>query len=531
MLTEEEVFEIDILELGMESAALSIPTDWRERTHALFAPYIWNEFSLPHVELWEWADETDIDLAPTPFVGIWPRGRGKSTNAELVTADWGVRKVRQYIGYVSGVQSQADKHVGTIAEILESSNVALYAPEMGRPKVGRNGSRSWNRTIVRTGTGFTVEAIGLNKAIRGGKIGWARFDGFIFDDVDDKHDTAEAVKKKEEVITTSILPAGATNCAVLFVQNLIHPDSIAHRLSKRPGQEGAADYLTNRFISGPFPAVEGLRYEFRENGDELRWHITNGRSLWQGWEIEDCEAEINREGPTAFELESQHAIDTDNPNALLTSELIHATRVSSHPDLIRAAVAVDPSGGAGGCGIVGGGIARIGHTLHGYTLLDYTTPVGTSSLKWAEAVLRAYHAIGADAIFVERNFGGDMVKNTVRTAVLYDGSGNVLVRGASVAIIEVTASRGKEVRAEPVATLFELGRWHHVGHFPELQKQWTRWQPGDKPSPNNLDAEVWLATGLLPSGSGSRMTTQPEERSRFAEVQPQVNGGSRWNKF
>jgi phage terminase large subunit-like protein len=209
---------------------------------------------------------------------------------------------------------------------------------------------------------------------------------------------------------------------------------------------------------------------------------------------------------------------------------LNATRVSSHPDLIRAAVGVDPSGGAGQCGIIGGGVAKIGKDLHGYTLLDNSTPNGTSSRDWGVAVLRTFHAIGADVIFVEGNFGGDMAENTIRTAVLEDGEGNIIIRGANVPIQMVHASRGKEVRAQPVASLFEQGRLHHVGHFPELEKQWTKWEPGDKPSPDRLDAEVWIYSGLQLVHGNVPLPDQPEQPSRWS-VDKQQNGAGRWRKY
>lgn len=479
-----------------QKPARPLPPTWQERIRTIFPDYVTRPFSEPHVKLWQWADSIDKDAAPLPFVAIWPRGRGKSTNAELICADFGIRQARNYIGYVCETQEQADKHVATIAQMIEGETVATYAPALGNPRVGSNGSKTWNRKIVRTSAGIIYEALGLNKAIRGGKIGWARFDAFVFDDIDDKHDTEDAIKKKQDIITTSILPAGTPGCAILFCQNLIHPDSIAHRLSKRTGERGAADYLANRIISGPHPAVEDLKYAFHVEGDAIQWHITDGRSLWEGWSLADCKQEINREGPTAFRLESQHDIEADNPNALLTSDILNATRTTSHPDLIRAAVAVDPSGGAGQCGIIGGGTARIGQNLHGFIVTDASTPKGTPAGDWGTAVLRTYHSIGADVIYVERNFGGDMAENTIRTAVLLDGEGNVILKGTNVPIVEVTASRGKEVRAQPVASLYQRGMIHHVGFLPELERQWTKWEPGDKPSPDRLDAAVWLMTGL-----------------------------------
>jgi hypothetical protein len=477
----------------------SSPTAWQDRLRALFRPYIWHPLSPPHIALWEWVNAINEDSSPRPFIAIWPRGRGKSTHAEMVVSMLGGREARRYCLYVCETQDQADKHVMTIRNILESDSLTAAYPRLGRPRVGKNGSRTWRRNMLTADNDFTVEAIGLDKAVRGQKIDWSRPDLIVFDDVDSKHDKVAAVKKKEDTITTSILPAGSENCAVLFAQNLIHDDSIAHRLSKRPGTKGAADYLANRIVSGPFKAVDGLKYEaaVQEEDDSIRWQITAGRSLWAGFTEAVCEAEINREGPTAFELESQHEIDTDDPEALLSTDILRLCRVSDHPDFIRAAVAVDPSGGAGQCGIIAGGTARHGRAIHGYTTHDLSTPLKTESLKWAEEALRAYHLADADCVIVERNFGGDMAASNIRQAVLRDAEGKVIVDGRHVKIIEVNASRGKEIRAEPVASLFQRGLWHHVGYFPELEKQWTKWKPGTKPSPDRLDAEVWLATYLL----------------------------------
>jgi hypothetical protein len=373
--------------------------------------------------------------------------------------------------------------------------------------------------------GLTVEAVGLNKAVRGQKIDWARPDLIILDDVDAKHDTEAAVKKKVETITTSILPAAAPHAAIMFLQNLIHRQSIATSLAKQPNEEGSAQFLTDRIINGPHKAVEGLVYELQITGEgEFRWGITAGRSLWRGFDLAVCEAEINKVGPDAFELESQHEVDSDMPGALLTTAVLDAARVSSHPDLITVAVGVDPTGGAGQVGIIAGGVAMVGREKHGYTIADHSTPPGTGASVWAIAVLKCYNAVGADMILVEDNFGGDMVENTIRTAKLEDEvTGKVLVDGRIVPIVRVHASRGKEVRAQPVASLFQTALWHHVGRFTELQKQWTQWMPGTKPSPDRLDAEVWVATHLL-------VGELPEPKIRQAHVRGRPVSGNRTNR-
>jgi len=480
------------------------PIEWQDRVKVLFPKHFYREFSDPHRDIWDWASRITPGGYVPPFVAIWPRDRGKSTHAECLVADLGARSVRRSCLYISGTQDQADKHVSTIASILESDEIAKYYPEVGVPRMGKNGSRTWKRSTLQASNGFYLEAIGLNKAVRGQKIDWVRPDLLVFDDVDARHDTEAAVQKKIEIITSSILNAGdAETCVTLFVQNLIHEGSIATSLSKSPDEVGAADFLMGRQVSGPHPAVEGLNYKMEPglNGT-IKWVVTEGRSLWEGFDLDTVQREINRVGPTTFEVESQHDIAVDHPDALLSSAVFNATRVKDYPDLEVIYVGADPSGGTGACGIVPVGKAIVGNKYHGYTLGDWTSPYGMSSAKWAERILACFHAVGADAIVVERNFGGDMCKQTIRTAVLYGepdeetGEPVVLVDGATVKIIEVVASRGKEVRAQPVASLYELGRAHQVGNNPLLEKQWTRWKPGTKPSPNGLDAEVWAYTKL-----------------------------------
>lgn len=485
-----------------DSVSLALSDDWRERVRALFGAYFWFPFSPPHEALWEWENEIEIDSTPRSFVALWPRGRGKSTTVEAAVADLGIRGARNYCLYVCGTQDQADKHVQTISRMLESEAVAKYAPTIGTPKLSQNGNRTWNRKMVTTATGFTVEAIGLDKAVRGQKIDWARPDLIVFDDIDEEHDSEDTVRKKEESFTNSILPAGSTNCAQLFAQNLIHANSIANKLSKAPNKEGAAHYMMNRIVSGPFQAVEGLKYVQRQTGDLWEWIITAGISLWKGYDLDICQREINRFGPTSFNRELQNDVDGDVAGALMTAEDFERTRRSLEqvPDLARIAVAVDPPGGATECGIVCGGRMKVGKDWHGYTIEDATTPKGVKPEVWALAVLKCYYRNQADVIFVERNYGGDMVSSTLRLTKWLDDDGKVIVDGEKVHIEEVIATRGKLVRAEPVATVFQQGRGHHVGQFEEMEKEWRQYVPGAKDSPNRLDAEVWLYTGLELTG-------------------------------
>ncbi len=100
--------------------------------------------------------------------------------------------------------------------------------------------------------------------------------------------------------------------------------------------------------------------------------------------------------------------------------------------------------------------------------------------------MNAYVSRRADRIIGEVNNGGDLVEANIRAV-----APNVPYRG-------VRASRGKAVRAEPIAALYEQARVHHVGTFPQLEDQMCSFVPGsDQKSPDRMDALVWAVTELL----------------------------------
>lgn len=183
----------------------------------------------------------------------------------------------------------------------------------------------------------------------------------------------------------------------------------------------------------------------------------------------------------------------DVPGALWTLANIDETRISEAPQMQRVVVAVDPSGAdensesADEIGIV---VAGLGFDGRGYVLADYTCSM--SPAGWGRRAVEAYHEFKADRIVAERNFGGAMVKFVISTA------------DKNAAYKEVTASRGKAVRAEPIAALYEQGRVSHVGELKELEDQMVSMTAsgyvGDN-SPDRLDAMVWALTELMVDGT------------------------------
>ena len=165
-------------------------------------------------------------------------------------------------------------------------------------------------------------------------------------------------------------------------------------------------------------------------------------------------------------------------------EMIEPYRVTGHLPLSRIVVGVDPPGGATECGIVTVGKVQMQGQDHAYVLEDRSLQASPDT--WAKEAITSYNRNGADRLVAEVNFGGDMVETTIKT------------HSQNVAYKAVRASRGKQIRAEPVAALYEQGRVHHVGQFPQLEDEMCTWVPGEGlPSPNRLDALVWAVSELM----------------------------------
>lgn len=211
----------------------------------------------------------------------------------------------------------------------------------------------------------------------------------------------------------------------------------------------------------------------------LREYSSYDNPLLSEEEIKELEKEIARMSPGMVEQEIYgHFVDGVN-GVLWTPEIIHVT--DTIPEMDRIVIGVDPSGSIKGdeIGIIAAGIR--GDRL--YILSDKSGHY--SPLHWATVVATEYNRLRADCVVVERNFGGDMVKSNINTVSKF------------IRIKEVTASRGKDVRAEPVVGLYENHRVYHNKGLYDLEQEQLTWIPGMGKSPNRIDAEVWAVTELI----------------------------------
>jgi predicted phage terminase large subunit-like protein len=204
-------------------------------------------------------------------------------------------------------------------------------------------------------------------------------------------------------------------------------------------------------------------------------------------------------GTTIGRQELEGEILDDVPGALWRRGIIRmrpapTKLVEGKPviDYARIVVAIDPAVTAGEdsdeTGIVVNGL---GHDGMGYTISDLSRRALPA--EWARTAVDAYHAHEADLIVGEANNGGEMVREVIRAV------------DPRVPVKLVHASRGKTTRAQPIATVYEQGRWFHVEPMPELEDQMCSYTGApNEASPDRMDAHVWGASELLGlSGSGT----------------------------
>lgn len=178
--------------------------------------------------------------------------------------------------------------------------------------------------------------------------------------------------------------------------------------------------------------------------------------------------------------------------ALWSVEGVDKNRVSVAPEMQRIVVAVDPSGTKGDGQGDDIGIVVVGKGVDGraYLLADRTCHLSPDG--WGRQAVKAYNDFGADRIVAEKNYGGAMVEAVIK------------MTDKTVSYKSVNATRGKVVRAEPIAALYEQDRVSHVGSFPDLEDQMFSFTPSGyvgEGSPDRADALVWALTELMLGGS------------------------------
>jgi phage terminase large subunit-like protein len=270
-------------------------------------------------------------------------------------------------------------------------------------------------------------------------------------------------------------------------------EQIQQRLYVDLNPSGTGHWTYRMFLQGVDPDTRRPLPDAHEFGAMFLNPGDNAENLTEAF-LRDLENLPARQRKRFFEGKFSDDID----GALWPLETIDRCRCTPDevPALRRVVVAIDPSGASGkedkrsdDVGII---VAGDGVDGKAYILADRTCQL--SPAGWARVAINAYREFKADAIVAERNYGGAMVEHTIRTA-------DPLVK-----YIEVTASRGKVVRAEPVSALYDekIDKVRHVGRFDELEDQMANFSTsgymGER-SPDRVDALVWAINELKIEGS------------------------------
>jgi len=186
----------------------------------------------------------------------------------------------------------------------------------------------------------------------------------------------------------------------------------------------------------------------------------------------------------------------ERADALWSRAQIEAIRIGGTPALTRIVVAVDPPASSGArsdaCGLIAAGVDGEGRAV----VLADDSLRGARPEIWAGRAVALYHRLSADRLVAEINQGGDMVAAVIAQI------------DPTVPVLAVRASRGKWLRAEPVAALYAQGRVRHAGTFAALEDEMCDFGldglSGGR-SPDRLDALVWAITALLLGGAEPRV--------------------------
>ncbi|MFH8405279.1 terminase large subunit domain-containing protein [Streptomyces sp. NPDC018019] len=437
------------------------------------------EMQAPHLAQIDAAFERVAAGQPTRLLLTMPPRHGKSRRAARWAPLWYLRRRPEHRVMIASYSSDlADDHGRWIRDAIVS-----YGPQIGIAL--RPGSSAANRfDIAGTEGGFAAAGVG------GGLTGKGAHLAVLDDPIKDAAEAASPTMRRrlwewwQAVLLTRIEPGGS----VILIQTRWHEDDLAGRILA-----DEADRWT--VINLPALALS--------EDDALGRPV--GAALWPARYDETALAEIRRSvGERVWwSLYMQQPRPQEGGVwqwPWITDHRISAARLRGI-DLARIVVAVDPAGGESAVGDETGIVAvardRSGHL---YVLDDRSGNRGADA--WGrEACLLAIE-LRADAITVESNYGGDMSRQVLRQA-WQELEREQRTEGLPMpAVLSVTAKHGKRLRAEPIAQLYEQGRVHHVGAWPQLEQQMVTWVAG-MDSPDRMDAAVHGLTQLAGTAPGT----------------------------
>ncbi|MER7514013.1 terminase family protein [Streptomyces lavendulae] len=440
------------------------------------------EMQAPHLGLIDAAFERVAAGVPTRLLLTMPPRHGKSRRAARWAPLWYLRRRPEHRVMIASYSSDlADDHGRWIRDAI-----LTYGPQIGIDL--RPGSSAANRfDLLGTEGGAVMAGVG------GGLTGKGAHLAVVDDPIKDAAEASSPTMRRrlwewwQAVLLTRIEPGGS----VILIQTRWDEDDLAGRVLAEerhrwtvidlPALALAEDDALGRTVGGalwPDRYDEGALAEIRASvGERVWWSLYMQQPRPQDGGVWDW--------------------------AWITDNRISAAQLRGI-DLSRIVVAVDPAGGESAVGDETGIIAAARDTDgHLYLLDDRSGNRGADS--WGRETCLLAIELRADAIVVESNYGGDMSRQVIAQAWEDLHREHKTEQMLMPAVLPVTAKKGKRLRAEPIAQLYEQGRVHHVGQWPTLEQQMVTWVAG-MDSPDRMDAAVHALTELASpqhGGAGS----------------------------
>lgn len=318
LASPEERAEIDLLLLP---SLETLESDWRIWLKTLFPQFMRGQLAAYHGEYWTWLWDTLMAKRrgePLPdgnaFMSIWARGCAKSTFARLAPIAEAALLGQGYGLYISGNQEQANKHLGSIETLLTSERMRYYYPQVSKPAVrNTDKNKAWNQKMLHTGSGYVLQAIGLDVGIRGANVDDMRITAQFIDDIDDRSDTILQSEQKMDKFLHSILPTKKPGTIFICAQNLVLETGVINRIFT-----GEVPALANAHVSGPYVRVQNLKTEQRTVKGRQRDFIIGGECTWPADSLEVCQEDIDTYTLMVFLRECQHQLAVDRSGLVLS---------------------------------------------------------------------------------------------------------------------------------------------------------------------------------------------------------------------
>jgi hypothetical protein len=450
---------------------------------------------------------------PRKVLITMPPRHGKSRRAARWAPLWYLARHPNHRVMIASYSADlADDHGRWIRDAINT-----YGPQLGLAL--HAGSKAANRfDLADPETGERLEGGLVTAGVGGGLTGKGAHLAIVDDPIKDDAEAQSPTMRKRlwewwtSVLNTRIEPGGS----IIVIQTRWHEDDLAGRIL---AGEDAADWTIL-----DLPAI------CASPNDPLGREI--GKALWPLRYGLKALAKIRRAVGERVWWSLFQQKPRPMSGGVWKQEWIDDNRMSTASlrgiDLDRIIVFVDPAGGDSSVndevGIVAAGSALVPSPSDRhdrpeerdefYVLDDQSASLGAD--EWGKVACQLAIEWQADAIGVEANYGGDMTSQVI-TQAWRELARRKLTRGQLMPrIIPVNAKKGKRLRAEPIAQLYQQDRVHHVGTFPRLESQMVTWMAG-MDSPDRMDACVHAITELADIEGGETVYgdyNRPDPRGR-----------------